>query len=353
MPRFAGEGASRRVRRVQIFVKLGRVADQRVIGLDLRGFLHVDDLDRAVWLLAERQHGVVARRQLLELGFNRHAITRGVEAHRLHPVYRGVYAVGHRLLSIKGRSMAACLAAGQSGILCRRSAGYLLGQLPTGPPKIPQVTVPGSRRSPRGIRRYGDAIGPAEVTTREGIPLTAPARTLLDLASELGPEALNNAVARSIHLRLTTSAQLERLLDARPRRPGTAALRTILGANTATRGAPNSPLEELGDRFLRAHDFPPYELNVPLNLADARYVIDCLWRDQRVALEFDSRTYHGDWGSAEADRARDRQLLAHGYRPVRLTRPDLTTKSEATAAELWAILTTTPMPQPRSTEPVE
>ena len=79
--------------------------------------------DRALAELAERQHGVVSRAQLVTLGFGRRAIDRVVAAGRLHRLHRGVYAVGHRLVGREGRFMAATLATG--GVLSHRSAAVL------------------------------------------------------------------------------------------------------------------------------------------------------------------------------------------------------------------------------------
>src|SRR5262245_4638276 len=77
------------------------------------------------WELAGVQHGMVARRQLLELGFNAREIERRVARRRLHPVMRGVYAVGWPQLTSKRRWMAAVLACGQGATLSHRSAAAL------------------------------------------------------------------------------------------------------------------------------------------------------------------------------------------------------------------------------------
>jgi hypothetical protein len=78
-------------------------------------------LDAAVAALAARQHAVVALHQLIALGLTPSAVTKRVRRGRLHPVHRGVYAVGHKLLTIKGRWMAAALACGEGAVLSHRS----------------------------------------------------------------------------------------------------------------------------------------------------------------------------------------------------------------------------------------
>src|SRR4051794_5025834 len=83
--------------------------------------------DRAIAVLAASQHGVVARAQLIAIGMRRGAIQLRLDAGRLHHVHRGVYAVGHRRLTLQGRWMAAVLAAGPGAVLSHRSAAMLWG----------------------------------------------------------------------------------------------------------------------------------------------------------------------------------------------------------------------------------
>src|SRR5216683_2010176 len=85
-----------------------------------------------VWGLAERQHGVVARRQLLALGFGSQAIKHRIGSGRLHPVWRGVYAGGRPMLAPHGRWMAAVLACGPGAVLSHESAAHLWGIRPMG-----------------------------------------------------------------------------------------------------------------------------------------------------------------------------------------------------------------------------
>src|SRR5918994_4008048 len=83
------------------------------------------DLQTSVWALAERQHGVVTRAQLLERGFSPKAIRHRVARGRLHPVWEGVYAVGRPQLTEHGRWMAAVLSCGPTAALSHASAAAL------------------------------------------------------------------------------------------------------------------------------------------------------------------------------------------------------------------------------------
>ncbi|MBW8060531.1 MAG: type IV toxin-antitoxin system AbiEi family antitoxin domain-containing protein [Solirubrobacterales bacterium] len=87
----------------------------------------LSERERETAALATRQHGVVARRQLLAAGLGSRAIEGRIDAGRLHKLHRGVYAVGHERLSQRGFWMAAALAAGESAVLSHRSAAALWG----------------------------------------------------------------------------------------------------------------------------------------------------------------------------------------------------------------------------------
>src|ERR1041384_7458374 len=82
---------------------------------------------RKSWVLAGRQHGIVARRQLLALGFSARSIEHRIARGRLHPVMHGVYAVGWPKLTTRRRWMAAVLACGDEAVLSHRSAAALWG----------------------------------------------------------------------------------------------------------------------------------------------------------------------------------------------------------------------------------
>src|SRR5262245_16910772 len=149
--------------------------------------------DQELAELARAQHGVVSRRQLEAMGFGERAIARRIAAGRLHRLYRGVYAVGHTVVSWRGAYLAAVLACGEGAVLSHRSAAYLWGIRPTSAPRI-DVTVP--RTS--GVRSHGRIVvhrpvRPAEATARDGIRVTTPSRTLADLALALPRRELEKA----------------------------------------------------------------------------------------------------------------------------------------------------------------
>jgi Transcriptional regulator, AbiEi antitoxin len=156
-------------------------------------------VDRLIAALAERQHGVVARRQLLERGVGRRAIDNRVVSDRLHVVHRGVYAVGHPLLSAHGRRMAAVLACGPTAVLSHRAAGAHHHLLKS---EWLEVTVPFGRPEPLGVLAHESPVPPDEMTKVDCIPVTAVPRTLLDLAAVLAWDQLERAVNEAALRRL-------------------------------------------------------------------------------------------------------------------------------------------------------
>lgn len=162
------------------------------------------------WRLAARQHGVLARRQLLALGFSAAAVQHRIAYGRLHPVVRGIYAVGWPHLDPRRRWAAAVLTAaagdrgapsptqpylGDAAALSHRSAAALWG---VGEEHRGQIDLTVRRREARprhGLRIHGrPALAPEAIVTFEDLPVTSPVQTLIDIATELGPIAIERAV---------------------------------------------------------------------------------------------------------------------------------------------------------------
>jgi predicted transcriptional regulator of viral defense system len=289
--------------------------------------------DASIAELAERQHGVVSRRQLLELGLGRQAIARRREAKRLHDVHRGVYAVGYRRLTRLGGWMAAVLACGPGALLSHRPAGVLLGMLDSCPDRV-EVTAPRRLAGRDGIRARQASVALDEQTVVAGIPVTTPARTLLDLAAVLDPHRLARALERAEALRLTSETSLHALLERHAGRPGAACLRRMLAELV-----PQHTRSELERRFLTFVEkagLPRPRTNVWLQLGEDWIEVDAVWSDRRLVVELDSRAHHLTREAFERDRERDRRLQAAGWRVARLT--DRALRAPGTSDELRALL---------------
>jgi very-short-patch-repair endonuclease len=261
--------------------------------------------DTVIAGLAERQHGVVGRQQLLAAGLGSRAIERRIEMGRLHPLHRGVYAVGHEVVSQHGRWMAATLSTG--GVLSHRSAGALWGLRPWNG-RI-EITTEWTRAKRQGLLLHRAVLAHDEITTHDGIPVTTPARTQLDLAGVLQKHQLQQAINEAERLRLE-GPQPER----HPTKRGTKALRTLAPPTHTKRD-----LEARFATFLNDRRFPAPQTNVLIEGIE----VDCAWPDHRLVIELDSYEYHRTRAAFERDRRRDRILVAAGWRALRVTWRDL------------------------------
>jgi hypothetical protein len=260
---------------------------------------------------------VIARWQLRLLGFSDTAIDKRIASRRLVPIFRAVFALGRPITDQRGWWMAGVLAGGPGALLSHRAAATLWGLIRwTGPV---EVTVARRRTSRRGIRFHEARLPSDERCVEDGIPITTVARTLLDLAAVVRTDRLEQAVQRAEGRQLTDLVGLPEPLDRYPGRRGSARLREILETARLGLDVTKSELESDFRAFLRERDVPLPEANVWLDLGDRMIEVDCLWREEGVVAELDSRAHHLDAQAFERDRARDRALLALGIVTVRIT----------------------------------
>jgi hypothetical protein len=170
--------------------------------------------------LARRQHGIVNRRQLLGLGVTKEEIDGRVRSGGLHLIHRGVYAVGHTAITVRGRWMAAVLASGDGAVLSHRSATALWGIWGSGAGEV-HVTVPRKLRSRGSIRRHFGVLAGDERAVLDGIPVTSAARSVLDLAAGKGEAAAETALREMEYLGIYGPVSLPQLLERYPRHRGT------------------------------------------------------------------------------------------------------------------------------------
>lgn len=242
-----------------------------------------------VTALAEAQWGVVSRAQLVEAGITAGTLDRWVKTGRLRRVHRGVYAVGHSVLTLEGRWMAAVLACGPGAVLSHRSAAHLCGMRRTSPDRI-DVTTPrrGGRTSPRGVQLHRTRyLPPQDTAICRDIPTTTPERTLTDLADILTPRELERAADRAENQHLHAP----------------------ITARNGRRGTPS------------------------LN-----------WPQYRLIAETDGYATHHTRQAFEHDRRRDQELLVAGWRTVRFSYEQVMRRQAEVAATLRALLTPTPPP---------
>jgi very-short-patch-repair endonuclease len=266
---------------------------------------------QGAWRLVRRQHGVVARTQLLELGMPPVAIRRRLESGRLHRLHRGVYAVGRPEVGTFGHLMAAVLACGPDAQLSHRS-GAALWRISRQEAGLVDVSVPsGTVRNRRGVRLHRRTL-PTRRFVR-GIPVGDPLSILIDLATCLGDEGLEDAVNAADHLNLIATPALRTALDAVPTRPGIGRLRRLLDAQTFSRS--QTALERRFLPIARAAGLPAPGSQVRLG----RYRVDFLWPELGLVVEADSLRYHRTAAEQTTDLERDQSHTRAGLRTLRFT----------------------------------
>jgi very-short-patch-repair endonuclease len=294
--------------------------------------------ERVVAELADRQHGVVSRDQLIALGFGPGAIGRRVRAGRLHTVHPGVYAVGRSLLSREGRWMAAVLAGRSRPVLSHWSAAALWGVRPNSRAVV-HVTSPRKSRSWAGIRRHCKPLPADEWTLAEGIPVTTVPRTIFDLAATERAEVVEAMLREAEYRQLRDRLSLRDLIARYPRRRGVSKLRAALARLTEEPlGFTRSSFEERFSSFLRRHRLPQPRFNDWILVGGRRYQADCHWPGSGEIVELDGWQGHGTRSAFRADRARDRSLRVAGYSVTRLTPNQLEDEPEKIAADLRCLL---------------
>jgi Protein of unknown function (DUF559) len=289
--------------------------------------------------MAESQHGVVARRDLLKVGVGRHAIEHRLASGRLNLLHRGVYAVGHRVLTRNGVWMAAVLAGGRRAVLSHRSAAALWGVRPSA---AIELTLPRGRRPFEGVHIYRLPVRSDEVTIVGAISVTTVPRTLFDLAAILPRHQIEAAINQAEVRRLTDPLSLDDLVQRYPRRRGVGTIEAILVALNTGLTVTRSELEARFIAFLDEVGLPRPEVNASLFVAGRWIECDFLWRDRRVIAELDGWEAHRTATAFERDRARDRMLSARGWRLVRITWRQLHDDADAVASDLRKILARQP-----------
>lgn len=274
--------------------------------------------DAMIARLAAAQHGVVSRRQLLAAGFAPSMITRRVESGHLVPLHRGVYAVGHAHLTRDGHWMAAVLAAGP--LLSHRDAAALHGLRPPGNHRRTHVTTPARAASTSKLQLHRTTVldPRRDATTVDGIPVTAVARTLVDLAGIVPQEQLAKALEEAERQRVLDVRAIEDVLRRTSGRHGRghAVIRAVLERHATTAlQFTRSPLEDAFLRLLDVHGLPRPATNMWIGDIE----VDACWPDRRVAAELDGGRAHMTRSAFVRDRERSNALQNRGWIVLRFT----------------------------------
>jgi very-short-patch-repair endonuclease len=190
------------------------------------------------------------------------------------------------------------------------------------------VTVIGGKPRPRLGVRLHSAQALTDVTSRNNLRLTTPARTLIDFAAQASSSELADAFGDARANRLLTDRKLGDTLARVPsNHPGAAIVRAILkegGTYDRSKG------ECLMRRLCRQAELPQPRVNVHLN----GFLVDFCWPEQRLIVEVDGYGTHGNRQAFEADRRRDQAHVAAGYVVIRITWRQLENEPFAVTARI-------------------
>lgn len=297
----------------------------------------MESIERLWRSIADRQYAVITTGQLLTAGLSRRQIDRRVAAGVLAPVHRGVYRLGGAPQSWHQAVMAACLAS--SGVASHRSAAALWGFRGC-EPGVVEVTVPGRRSSDLAgvLCHTSEKLEMSDTTERAGLPVTTPARTLLDLGAVVRRHAVERALEGAIHRELVTPAELRATLHragARGR-DGTGVLRDLLRDRSPDQAATESPLEDDLVRLLRRANLPEPVRQHVVRLPGGRTVrLDLAYPDRKVAIEAQGFVWHA--GRADLQRDCDRQNLLRtlGWKVLVFTSHDVRQRPGRTVEVIW------------------
>lgn len=242
---------------------------------------------------------MVSRSQLLGLGFSSDSIKHRMRRGRLHPLWRGVYAVGRPEVGRHGRWMAAVLSCGRAALLSHRSGAALWGLVQTAP-EIDVVVPEGVYRCRHGIRVHRRSGLESERRWQvAGIPVTDPTSTLVDLASCVGERQLERAINEADRLDLVDPETMRAAIERLPRRPGIARLRRLLNCQALT----ESGLERRLLALVRSAGLPTPETQARVN----GFRVDFYWPQIALVVEVDGWRYHRTPGQQATDRRRDQR----------------------------------------------
>jgi hypothetical protein len=286
--------------------------------------------DVMVARLGARQWGVVSVADLRACGLSRKAVARRVAKGWLHPVHRGVYAVGHARLPIEGVFLAAVKACGEGAVLSHFAAAAHMGFV-RWDGRSPEVTASAPRIHRDVCVHRSATLEPRDVVLCDGIPTTSPARTLVDLAVCLDQRRLRRAVREAQSLKRVTLRQVAETAARLGPRRGSAKLAAILADGPAPT---RSELEDVVLGLILDGGLPKPDVNVPLSLAGRTVIPDFRWPERRLVVEADGAAWHDHRLAREDDAERQALLEAHGERVMRVSWDDAVSRPGQTLRRL-------------------
>jgi very-short-patch-repair endonuclease len=283
--------------------------------------------------------GLVTVGQLREAGVPDSTLGEAVAHGRLHPVFHGVYSVGHKYLTAHARLLAATLACGSGSVVSHGTAAWLLGLRDWRPQAIDVIAPVEAGRKIAGIRRrFVPPPAGAEVWRRHGVPVTSAARTIVDCAGS-DPRRLGGLIEQASVLGVLDVRAIDRILGGPQRRGSRRLLRVLEPWRRYMPGIKiRSRMEAKLLPLLTEAALPIPQTNARLRVGSKSYEVDFLWREQMLVVETDGGRFHDNPAAGARDGDRNQVLSQAGYSVLRLGWEDLRDRSQETMDELCRLL---------------
>jgi hypothetical protein len=276
--------------------------------------------------LINRQDGVLAIGQAIDVGLTAEWIRNQVRSGRWQAMHRGVYAAFTGSASRRAELWGALLRAGPDAVLSHQTAAELYG-LTDGRSRLIQLTVPHGSNPERHGRIPGVVVHRSRSLARTRHPALTPPRTrveatVLDIAECARDfDEAYDWICRAIGRRLTTGDRLLAALEERPR------LRWRHDIELALGYAMGGALSLLEFRYVRGveepHGLPTAMRQVRVRQATGNRYLDNYYEQYRACVEIDGTAAHPE-DEQWRDKNRDRWNSVHEQiETIRIGVPDL------------------------------
>jgi hypothetical protein len=273
----------------------------------------MQDRRLAATRIAEKQLGLLTYDQAISLGFSKSALHRLVAAGKWERVLPRVFRLWKLDDSWRQTVQALGFWGGPDGTISHRAAAALW-KFDLCEPGPLEITFASPRKPPRpGITVHRSHVPNAERGELNGIWVTTPTRTLLDIASCLSDDQLEIAVHSGIRERRTTVERLRSALERSGSRHGSKRLRKLL-EDLACRGVSESILEARLIQILRRAGMPPPVRQHEV-FAGRTFLarVDLAYPSALVAIELDGFRFHSSRSDLRRDHRRLNLLQQHGW----------------------------------------
>lgn len=279
-------------------------------------------IDARIAVFAARQHGIVTTAQMRASGIDATSIHYRVQARRLFPLHRGVFAVGYPTLSDERRWMAAVLSAGPGAALARTSAARLW-RIWRGAERGTTIVAPRRRRARAGVTMLSTRqLQPRDVTVVRGIAVTSVARTIVDLADVLDVPQVVNVMHEAAYRGQFSEPRIVEAAGMLVGRRRVVRIDDALAAYRAGSAGTRSRLEDRFLRLVRAAGMQSPAINTRVTTRARTLEVDFVWLPHRLCVEVDGPGHDRPRVRA-SDAVRDELLRDAGYRVMRVTHAQL------------------------------